>query len=416
MHGLLGKTLKHSFSKKIHESLGTSYELLETDDLSHFFESKDFDGINITIPYKQDVISYCDVIDPLVKRTNSCNTIVKKDGLLYAYNTDYTGFKESLSFHQIAFEGETIAIIGNGATSRTISALAEDLGAEQILVFARHPKDNEYLIDRFNDYNDISIMINTTPVGMYPNIDDSLPCSLTSMKNLKIVIDVIYNPLKTTLLLEAEDAGLQTMNGLHMLVAQAAKSYELFHHKQVSSKQILSLYRVLKKEQSNIVFIGMPKSGKSLYSKIYAEKYHRELYDIDTLFEAKFHMTISKYFDQYKESSFRKEEQAIIKEVSSYSGVIISTGGGAILNKDNVTNLKHNGIIVFIDAPLEILKNTKTLIHRPLLQNDEALENLYKKRYQIYLDTADIVLKKQTLHTSTNINALEALLYEYFGT
>lgn len=416
MFGLLGKTLKHSFSKKIHESLGHPYHLIETDDLAHFFNTTDIDGLNITIPYKEDVIPYCDVVDTLVLRTNSCNTIVKKDGLLYAYNTDYTGFKESLSFHHISLENETIGIIGNGATSRTVTAVAEDLGAKTILLFARHPKNNEYHLDRLLDYQNITTIINTTPVGMYPNIDDTLPIEPSLMKNLKNVIDVIYNPLQTKLLLAGKDAGLQTMNGLYMLVTQAAKSYHLFHDKKVKDNQILSLYRTLKKQQSNIVFIGMPKSGKSLYSKIYADKSNRKLYDIDTLFETKLKMSIPTFFDRFNESSFRVEEQAIIKEVSAYSGVVISTGGGAVLTKENITRLKQNGVIIFIDAPLSILKKTGTLEQRPLLQEKEALDKLYNERYQKYLQAADIILKKQSLHTTTNINTLEVLIYEYFGT
>jgi shikimate dehydrogenase len=416
MYGLLGKTLSHSFSKKIHEALGTSYQLIESSDLELFFDITDFNGLNVTIPYKEDVIEYCDVIDPLVTRTKSCNTIVKKSNTLYAYNTDYAGFLSSLLFHRISLQNQTVGIIGNGATSRTVQAVAKDLGAKTIYVFGRHPRKDECLLDTLSTYKDITVLINTTPVGMHPNIHDSLPIELSSFVNLNSVIDVVYNPLRTKLLLRAEELGLQTMNGLYMLVAQAVKSYELFHQKSIKEKQVHILYRSLKKQQSNIVLIGMPKSGKSLYSKIYSDKMNRKLYDTDTLFETKFKMSISDYFTQNSEQSFRHEEQKIIQNIASQSGVVISTGGGSVLVKENVINLKLNGVIIFIDAPLNLLENTGQSNHRPLLKNATSLQKLYKERHHLYTDAADIILTKETLHTSTNINALEVLIYEYFGT
>jgi len=416
MYGLLGKTLKHSFSKSIHESLGNPYQLIETNDLEHFFGTTDFDGLNVTIPYKEEVISYSDIIDPLVLRTNSCNTIVKINGLLYAYNTDYSGFIASLSFHHISLKNKIVAIVGNGATSRTIHAAAEDLGVKSILCFARHPKNDEYPIGVIHQHQDIDVLINTTPVGMYPNVDDTLPINISTMPSLKSVIDVIYNPLQTRLIQTAKDHGLQTMNGLYMLVSQAVNSYNLFHNKKIPDKQVLSLYRTLRKQQSNIVFIGMPKSGKSLYSKIYSEKSNRVLYDLDALFESKFKMSISTYFEQFGESNFRLEEANIIKEISTHSGAIISTGGGAILLSENILRLKQNGVIIFIDAPLDLLKQTGVLEHRPLLKEKEALDKLYNQRHQKYTQAADIIMRKESLHTTTNINTLEVLIYEYFGT
>ena len=416
MFGLLGKSLSHSFSKKIHESFGSSYQLIESDDLELFFDITDFCGLNVTIPYKEDVIQYCDVIDPLVMRTKSCNTIVKKDNTLYAYNTDYTGFLSSLLFHHITLKDETIAIIGNGATSRTVQAVAEDLGAKTINIFARHPKNSEYLLDTISSYQDTTILVNTTPVGMVPNIHDMFSFELTSLSNLKSVIDVIYNPLNTKLILSAKENGLQTMNGLYMLISQAVKSYELFHHKSIKEKELISLYRTIKKQKCNIVFIGMPKSGKSLYSKIYAEKNNRTLYDIDSMFEAKFKMSIHEYFAQNSEQSFRIEEQKLIQDIASKSGIVISTGGGSILSKENIINLKINGIIVFIDAKVSLLEKTGISNHRPLLNTPNSLQKLYQERHHLYTNAADIIMTKEVLNTTTNINTLEMLIYEYFGT
>jgi len=415
MFGLLGKTLKHSFSRKIHQSLGLSYQLLETDNLEQFFLESNFTGLNITIPYKTDVIDFCDKVDPLVRRTNSCNTIVKRDGILYAYNTDYFGFIEAVIHHQIPIVDEHIAIIGNGATARTVQCAFEDLGSKKITIYARNPKKNECSLTDLTEDKNTTILVNTTPVGMYPNIKDKHLFDLDAFPNLKGVIDVVYNPLQTTLLLQAKDKGLLYMNGLYMLVAQAVKSNEYFQDKTIPKKQITTLYRTLNKAQSNIVFIGMPKSGKSLYSRIYADKHNRKIYDIDTLFEDRFDTTIKEYFERFGEEEFRKEEAKLIEEVSVYSGVVISTGGGAILRKPNVDALRKNGVIILIDVSLALLEKTGVSNHRPLLNTTDALAKLYKNRHQTYLKSADLVLEKTSLHTTTNLQALEVMLYEYFG-
>lgn len=415
MFGLLGKTLKHSFSKKIHQSLGLSYQLLETDDLESFFEESNFKGINVTIPYKTDVLPYCDVLDPLVQRTNSCNTIVKRDGMLYAYNTDYAGFIDAVKYHQIPIAQEEIALIGNGATARTVACALKDLGAKTIKVFARNPKEGEFPIEQVVESKTTSIIVNTTPVGMYPNLKQKQIFDLDDLTNIKGVIDVVYNPLHTNLLLQAKNKGIPYMNGLYMLVAQAVKSNEIFQNKHYDSKQKLTLYRSLNKAHTNIVFVGMPKSGKSLYSRIYAEKHNRELYDIDSLFEQRMGVRIKDYFERFGEEKFRKEEAKLIEEVSAHSGVVISTGGGAILQESNVEALRRNGLIIFIDAPLDLLSKTGVSNHRPLLNSEDALAKLYKSRHQTYLASADLVLTKTSLHTTTNLHALEVLIYEYFG-
>jgi shikimate dehydrogenase len=415
MYGLLGKTLKHSFSKKIHQQLGLTYQLIETDDLDTFFDTVDFKGLNITIPYKSAVISYCDVLDPLVKATKSCNTIVKRDGLLYAYNTDYAGFIASLNYYKMSLNSQKVGIIGNGATSRTIQTAAKSLGAESIEIYARNPKEGEYPLSTLQEPSKITILINTTPVGMYPDNQGRLPILLENLPNLQGVIDLVYNPLQTQLLLDAKKRNIPTMNGLYMLVAQAVESNQLFQEKHLGTKQTQTIYRTLKKAQTNIVFIGMPKSGKSLYSKIYAEKHNRELYDIDLLFEERFHQSIKDYFHQYGELEFRKEEAKIIAEISHYSGIVISTGGGAILQEKNIDYLKQNGLVIFIDASLDLIKRTGVSNHRPLLNKENALDTLYEDRYLIYRNSADIVFKKESLHTTTNINELEVLIYEYFG-
>ena len=415
MFGLLGKRLSHSFSKEIHESFGGSYALFETDDLRKFFKTTNFQGLNVTIPYKQDVIDFCDVIDPTVRRTNSCNTIVRKDDSLYAYNTDYDGFLSSLKEHHISFKDETIALIGNGATSRTIQAVANDLNAGKVSIFARHPKPGEYALHTLEGHKDISILVNATPVGMYPNVEEHFSFDIKNIDALHTVIDVIYNPLRSRLLLAAKEQNLQTMNGLYMLVSQAATSHALFHQKKLSKKDIDSLYRKLRKKHSNIVFIGMPKSGKSLYSKIYANKHGKAHYDTDTMFEKRMNMSISEYFASYDESLFRKEETLILKELSPRKGIVISTGGGVILSKENIRALKQNGVLVFIDAPLPLLKRTRDSSARPLLKDHKALDELYRQRHRLYLSAVDIVLEKKSLDTQTTINALEVLIHEYFG-
>lgn len=414
MRGLLGKTLAHSFSKLIHEQIDNKpYDLIETDQLGPFFQDKAFTAVNVTIPYKEAVIEYCDELSQVVQATRACNTIVNRQGTLYAYNTDYHGLKFLLEFNQINIKNKSVAIIGNGSTSRTCQFLSKELQASKVMVFARKPKDKELLLSNIDSY-DFDILINATPIGMYPNNDMDLPIEISKHTTLSVVIDLVYNPLQTKLILEAKRHKKKAVNGLIMLVHQAVKANELFNNVSHPSSLTVTIYNNLLKEVLNIVFIGMPMSGKSYISKQIATKYNKSIVDLDKLLELEYGLKIPKIFDLYGETRFRAMENEICRKYSKLSNQAISTGGGIILNKENIEYLQQNGIIIFLDVPLQELvqRNPKD---RPLLQNQENIEKLYYERIELYRKYADITVEKRGYKANNTINEIEVKLNEYLS-
>jgi shikimate dehydrogenase len=415
MYGLLGKKLSHSYSKVIHELITDDpYDLIEVDDVHDILKSKRFKGLNVTIPYKKVVIPYLDELSTIAEKMNVVNTIVNQGGKLIGYNTDYDGLIKTLNYHNISVKNMDVLILGNGSTSRTIQYYCSNFGAKNIYVYARNPKQNEYNLKNVDNLKSVDIIFNATPVGMFPNNTDTFGFDLNRWPNLNSVIDVIYNPLASNLILEAKKCNIQAVNGLMMLVSQAIKSAELFRNVTLDDNIYENTYKTLLKLQTNIVFIGMPMSGKSLYTRIMGNKYHKDVIDIDQEIERETNLSIPEIFETHGEEYFRSVETAIVEKISKLNNKAISCGGGVILNPKNMDMLKQNGIIILLDIDLETLKKMNPK-NRPLLQNSKNLEKLFHKRYNLYHNYADIIIHKNTLHTDSIIRQIEVNINEYTG-
>ena len=390
-YGLIGEKLGHSFSKEIHALLGDyEYELFEIprDKLDEFMKQRDFIGINVTIPYKEAVIPYLDWIHDPAKEIGAVNTIINCAGKLYGYNTDYDGMSELIFHAGIEVQGKKAAILGSGGTSKTALVVLKSLGAGEVLNVSRSEKDGAITYDDlYKKHNDVEIIVNTTPVGMYPKIFDC-PVDISKFKRIAGVIDAVYNPINTTLVNEAKARGIKAEGGLYMLVAQAAFASELFLNENGNTSPyfINKFYNEIKRRKENIVLIGMPASGKSTVGKILAKKTGRRLVDTDELIVEKAGIEIVEIFSRFGEARFREIESEVIAEISDNGSLIIATGGGAILRDENVRSLKKNGRLYFIDRPLDALVPTDS---RPLSSDRAAIEKRYEERYGIYSSVCD---------------------------
>ena len=395
-YGLIGEKLGHSFSKEIHELLGRyKYELKEIskDKIHDFLIEKDFLSINVTIPYKETVIPYLDYIDEKAKLINAVNTVVNVNGKLYGYNTDYLGLKSNLLTNNISVSDKKVLILGTGGTSKTASVLLKDLGVKEIY-FASTRKSDMPNVCSYEDavslHNDCSLILNATPCGMFPNNDDCI-IDLSRFNNLEAVCDVIYNPLRTNLIIEAIDKNVKYCNGLYMLVSQAIYASKYFLNEEIDDNSleltINNIYNKILEEKENIVLIGMPSSGKSTIASELSRILGKEYVDTDELLENKIGMKIKDFLSKDNENEFREIEASVIKEVSLKNNLIISTGGGIIKRYENIKRLKQNGIIVFIDRPLDLLVCSND---RPLSNNIDDLKKLYFDRYDIYNKCSDI--------------------------
>lgn len=391
--GLIGEKLGHSFSKDIHELLQPyTYELipLNNDEFHQFMKERKFDGINVTMPYKQLVFDYLDEIDDRAKRIGAVNCIVNKNGKLFGYNTDYQGIVYMLEKHKMNPRNKTIAILGSGGTSHTAYCVMEDLGAKQIYRVSRTKKDGCITYEELNEICDtIDAIVNTTPSGMYPSTD-AQPLSVDSFKNISFLVDVIFNPLTTKLMQEAISLNIPCVGGLEMLVAQAVYASEYFHFTSYDKEMIHAIYKTLYTKKQNIVLIGMPTCGKSTIARKLSDLINKPFYDIDAIIEDRTKMSIPEIFSTYGEDYFRDLETQVTLEISSMSGVIISCGGGVIKRDCNKFALKLNGTILFIDRPLDMLIADD---YRPLSNNTSKLTDLYNERYPIYCNWADTIIK-----------------------
>ncbi|MCR4648845.1 MAG: shikimate dehydrogenase [Lachnospiraceae bacterium] len=388
-YGLIGEKLGHSFSKIIHEQFGIyDYDLKEIprDGLDEFMRAKEFKGINVTIPYKEDVIKYLDNIDDNAKTIGAVNTIVNKDGKLSGYNTDYFGLKSLLEENGFELSGKKVLILGTGGTSKTAYAVAKNLGASSINKVSRSGKDGAITYEEaYEKYADADYIINTTPAGMFPK-NEAKPAELTKFKKLQGVADVIYNPNRTRLLLEAKELGIKNCGGLKMLILQAVAACELFTGEKVSEEKINAIHQNLFDTNTNIVLTGMPGSGKSTIGVALAEKLGKEFIDTDARIEEREGRKISDIFATDGEPYFRNVEKEVIKEAAELKNCIISTGGGAILNNENIKNLAANGRIYFLDRKPEDLIPTDD---RPLANEQSKIMKLYDERLPIYEATCD---------------------------
>lgn len=389
-YGCIGKKLTHSFSKIIHNRLADyDYELCEIpeDSLADFMTKADFKAINVTIPYKQAVIPFLYSISDTAKKIGAVNTVVNKNGKLYGYNTDFSGMRALIIRQGVSLKGKKVLILGSGGTSKTAAAVAENLGADEVYRVSRSGSDGAITYDEaYLKHSDAQAIINTTPCGMYPNIGVSA-IDTERFKSLSSVTDAVYNPLSSALVVSAREKGINAVGGLYMLVAQAAFAAEKFIDISVTSEKTEEIYRDILREKKNIVLIGMPGCGKTTIGKLIADELDKEFVDTDSEIINQINMPISDYFGKYGEESFRKIESEVIKRISAEQSSVIATGGGAVLNPDNIRLLKENGTVVFIDRPLEKLVTTSD---RPLSSNREMLMKRYNERYQIYCLSADI--------------------------
>ena len=322
-YGLIGEKLSHSFSKEIHEALANyTYELCEIskDELASFLAKREFNAINVTIPYKKEIIPHLDYVSGAAKELNAVNCVVNLEGKLYGYNTDYFGMRDTIQKSGISLENKKVLILGTGGTSRTSALVCKDLGAKEIIFVSREEKngavtyENAHLL-----HNDANIIINATPVGMYPDCYSS-PLDLSKFNNLCAVFDAVYNPIRTKIVLDAQKSDIYASGGLLMLVSQAVRAIEMFLDKQIDEGKTEEIYTKILKEKENIVLIGMPSSGKTTIGKILADEMNREFFDLDYEIEKHIGCTIAEFFKSHTEKDFRDIETQITKEISKKNG------------------------------------------------------------------------------------------------
>ncbi len=405
-YGLLGEKLAHSYSVEIHNKMGNeNYSLIEIqrDKLEQFIGKRNYTGLNVTIPYKETVIGLCDEIDEVASQIGSINTIVNDGECLKGYNTDYLGFMYMAKCAGIEFKDKSVLILGTGGTSKTAGYCCR-AGAAGKIRFATRNRDslNENTVKALTrygeileyseiDYSDkIDIVINTSPVGMYPNMDAE-PIDICKIKNLEGVLDVIYNPLRTNLLIKAKQMNVRYSCGLPMLVAQAYYAERLFMGKTCIAdgvdSEIKNLLTDLEKRLCNIVLVGMPGSGKTTLGKLLADKQGMPFMDTDKVFEQEYMITPAECIKVYGENDFRDKEGCIIKKVLAEKGVVIATGGGSILRQENRLEMMRNATIVYISRDIEKLSGAG----RPLSSSKEKIRELYNQRKDIYEGISDYV-------------------------
>ncbi len=391
-YGLIGEHLGHSFSKEIHEGIADyEYELCELtpSELGPFLSNPSFNGINVTIPYKEKAIPYLYYISDNAKKIGAVNTVKNQDGKLYGYNTDYMGMRALILRNNIDLRGKKALILGGGGTSKTGRAVLTDLGVSEIVRVGLPAESPDVTYDEVvARHSDAEFILNTTPVGMYPKNEGKI-INVSDFPNLVGLIDVVYNPLRTNLVLEARERGIPSEGGLYMLVSQAIYACEIFTGEKISEDVCKSTFDRLFKQKENIVLIGMPSSGKSTVGKHLAQAIGRELVDTDEEIIKKINMPIADYFAKYGESAFRDVESEVVKEIGAKNGLIIATGGGAILRKENVRYLKQNGRLYFLNRSLEKLTPTGD---RPLSSDFLALKKRYDERYDLYVSSADKIV------------------------
>ena len=383
--GLLGEHLRHSYSPEIHAMLGAySYDLFEVppEGLADFLHGAAWDGLNVTIPYKRAVVPFCAALSPMAKQTGSVNTLVRRaDGTLYGDNADAFGFEYLVRRSGVDVAGKKALVLGNGGASATIQAVLAQLGA-RVTVISRHGPDNYDNLDR---HADARVIVNTTPVGMYPNTGKAA-VDLRQFPQCAGVLDIVYNPARTALLLQAESLGIPCAGGLYMLVAQAKRSCEVFTDTVIDDAEILRIHRLLRQEMENIVLIGMPGSGKSTVAARLAEKLDRIALDSDAEIEEKNGMSCAQLIEKHGEAEFRELESEAIAALGKRSGAVIATGGGCVTREENYDLLHQNGIIFWLKRDIDQLPREG----RPLSAGDLAA--MYDRRKACYERFADHIV------------------------
>lgn len=405
--GLLGEKLGHSYSPQIHKRLADySYSLYEKapEELEAFLTGGEFHGLNVTIPYKKTVLSYCSELSPQAKMLGAVNTIVRRnDGTLIGHNTDYFGFRSMATRAGISYAGKKVLVLGSGGASNTVCAVMRELGA-QVIVISRNGENN---YANLHMHSDCAVIVNATPVGMYPHTGIS-PVDLALFPKLEYVMDLIYNPAKTKLLLDAEARGIPAQNGLWMLVAQAAESSQWFTNQPINPDKISQIYRVLQSQMLNIVLIGMPGCGKSTIGKLLAQRLGKAFADSDAEIEAAAGCSIPEIFQTKGEEQFRCLETAALTKLAKQSACVIATGGGCVTRAENLPILRQNAVVIWIKRNISSLPSDG----RPLSQAG-SLEQMYQIRKPLYKSFADIIVENKTTAEDTAeqiIRHLEELL------
>lgn len=391
-YGLIGEKLGHSFSKDIHERIADyTFDLipLEKDDFKDFMERKEFAAINVTIPYKKDVIPYLDEMDEHAKAIGAVNTIVNTNGKLKGYNTDFTGFLYMVKKHNVHMANKKVLIIGNGGASAAIQAVVKHEQAKEILIVDVVKGNGAITYDEmFCNHLDAQVIINTSPIGMYPRIGNA-PIDITMFHMCEAVMDVIYNPILTRLCLEAKERGIKHVNGLEMLIGQAKQAVEFFLNKKIPDDVIDEIYQDMLHERCNIILIGMPSAGKTTIGKMLAQRMNKEFVDLDDAIIKKAGMSIPEIFKLSGEAGFRVIETEVSIELAKCNNKIIATGGGTVKHKVNMKYLRQNGITIFIDRDINKLISSDP--NRPLSSSREALQQLYTERSSLYREYASYI-------------------------
>ena len=397
--GLLGRKLGHSYSPQIHAHLGSyDYSLFEKEpeEVEDFLKHGDFSAINVTIPYKKTVLPFCQELSPVAKKMNAVNTIVRKsDGSCVGHNTDYFGFSYTLKHMGISPSGKKALVFGSGGASNTAVAVLQDLNANVVVI-----SHGENTPQTWELHPDARILVNATPEGMYPK-NGSSPADLTYFPKLEAVVDMIYNPARTHLLLDAEKLGIPAENGLRMLVSQAKESAEWFLGHALPDELIEKIYRQLKLQMENIILIGMPGSGKTTIGRILSQKLGKTFVDADEILAQNSGMSTSEILKTKGEPAFRAMETAVLDALGKESGLILSTGGGCVTREENYPLLHQNGTIFCIQRELDKLSTQD----RPLSQNGK-LNALFQSRKPMYQKFADHFIDNNT----TVENAVDQIL------
>ena len=401
--GLLGRKLGHSYSPQIHRELSCyEYKLYEKEpeELEAFLKSGTFDGLNVTIPYKKTVMAYLDEISPEAAAIGSVNTIVNRGGKLTGYNTDAFGFMWLLQKSGVRAAGKKALVFGSGGASVTVCHVLKGLGADPVVVISRTGENNYENLDR---HLDAKLLINATPLGMYPNNGES-PVDLTRFSALDGVLDVVYNPARTALMLQAEQLGIPHASGLSMLVAQAKKACEYFTGNPVPDAEIDRIERLLSRQMENIILIGMPGCGKSSVGKALAAALNRTFLDADEEIVRRAGCSIPEIFAAQAEAGFRRLESAVLADLGKQSGIVLATGGGCVTRPENYPSLHQNGCIVWLTRDLSLLPTDG----RPMSQAN-PLEALWETRKALYERFSDVKISNDRT-ISECVNAIEEAL------
>ena len=409
LYGLIGARLGHSYSKIIHEKIADyTYTLLPLPteaEARAFFEKREFAAVNVTIPYKQMVIPCCDEVDPRAKAIGAVNTVVNRGGKLYGYNTDYAGFAYLAKAHGVDFAGKTVLVLGTGGTHATVSAVCRDGGAKEILTASRTGKDGALTYEQAAARSDVQIVVNTTPCGMYPQTGQCL-LDIAALPQLQAVLDVVYNPFSTELVLRAKDKGLAAAGGFEMLVAQAVYAAEYFTGRALDCETLIpKISRELQKELQNVVLIGMPGCGKSTVGAALAQKLGKTFVDADAEIERRTGKAIPDIFAQEGEEAFRRYEADVIADLTRQNRQVIACGGGVVKTPQNLHALRQNGPVLWVQRPIEKLATAG----RPLSKGGEALRRMEHERLPLYRAAATGTVCNDGALTDTVTAALHLL-------